>query len=96
MSNVFRSRVLLLKYACEARRAEETVIRKSRQKQNKLQNQSEADRRAAVNGNGLCRCGGNIRPGCFQSKEEPAPNMMQYHGYAHANSAFAVRFVQRA
>lgn len=77
------------------------MIHKSRQKQNKLQNQSEADkevkdRRAAVNGNGLCRCGGNIRPGCFQSKEEPAPNMMQYHGYAHANSAFVVRFVQRA
>lgn len=77
------------------------MIHKSRQKQNKLQNQSEADkevkdRRAAVNGNGMCRCRGNIRPGCFQSKEESEPNMIQYHRYAHANSVFVVRFVQRA
>lgn len=58
------SQGLSLKYACEARCGEETVIHKSRQKQNKLQIQSEEDKevkdgRAAVNPNEMCRCRGS-------------------------------------
>lgn len=71
-----------------------------RKKQERFQIQSEEDkrvkgRRAAVKPNKMCLCRGNIQQGCFQSKEEPEPNMIQYDSDADANSVFVVGFVEK-